>query len=202
MVSCPEKSDVSFDRKSKMAAGKTEAAITFERLEITTRFQLMPHIFDQVRLGYDTVNIVRYFLTSADYTEFKMAATETESGKTIERNQLVAQFQRLPIHLRPCWTRPWHSRHCPTLADLRKSSWRPLNRKWKSLLNGERWGHEFNFYPHIFVHVLLGYDSIVFVRRQLTVETVSAFDVSIVFQVPSCDDSWSFFEHQLKDSTG
>ena len=48
-----------------MAAGKTEAAITFERLELTTRFQLLPHIFDQAGLGYDTVDIARHFLTSA-----------------------------------------------------------------------------------------------------------------------------------------
>jgi len=36
-----EKSDVAC-RKSNMAAVKTEAAITYERLEITTRFQLPP----------------------------------------------------------------------------------------------------------------------------------------------------------------
>ena len=46
-----------------------EAAITFERLEITPRFQLSayPHIFDQARLGYDTVDIARHFMTSAAY---------------------------------------------------------------------------------------------------------------------------------------
>ena len=74
MVPSPKTFDVSFSRKSKMAAVKTEAAITFERLEITTRFQpSIPHIFDQNRLGYD---IVRHYPTSA---EFKMAAMKTGS---------------------------------------------------------------------------------------------------------------------------
>ena len=51
-----------------MAAVKTEAAITFERREITTRFQLLglpPHIFDQARLGYDIVDIARHIPTPA-----------------------------------------------------------------------------------------------------------------------------------------
>ena len=60
-----EKSGVSLCRKSKMAAVKTEAAITFERLEITTRFKLPPP--RQARLGYDTVDIARHFPTLADY---------------------------------------------------------------------------------------------------------------------------------------
>ena len=47
-----------------MAAGKTEATATFERFEITMRFQLLPPHF---RLGYDTVDIARHFLTSAAY---------------------------------------------------------------------------------------------------------------------------------------
>jgi hypothetical protein len=47
MVPSLKKSDVSFYRKSKISVDKTEAAITFERLEITTRFQLLPHILDQ-----------------------------------------------------------------------------------------------------------------------------------------------------------
>jgi len=54
-------------RKSRMAAVQTEAAITFERLEISMRFQLLPTIFDQIRLGYDTVDIVRHIQTSAAY---------------------------------------------------------------------------------------------------------------------------------------
>ncbi len=63
-------------RKSKMAVVKTQAAITFERIEITMRFQFLPHIFDQARHGYDTVDISRRRAP----TEFKMAATETGSG--------------------------------------------------------------------------------------------------------------------------
>jgi len=47
-----------------MAAGKTEATATFERFEIAMRFQLLTHIFDQVRLGYDTADIARHFVTS------------------------------------------------------------------------------------------------------------------------------------------
>ena len=41
----PGKSDVSFYRKSKMTAGKMEAAITFKRLEITMLFQFLPPHF-------------------------------------------------------------------------------------------------------------------------------------------------------------
>ena len=61
--------DVSFYRKSKMAALKTEAEITFELLEISMRFQLLryPDIFDKVRLGYDNADIARHFPTSAAY---------------------------------------------------------------------------------------------------------------------------------------
>ena len=89
-----------------MAAVKTEAAITFERPDITTRFQQLPHIFDQARLGYDTLGIARHFPTLADYT--------TQNEITVERNELATRFQRLPLHLRPFWTRPQHSRHCLT----------------------------------------------------------------------------------------
>jgi len=69
-----------------MAAVKTEAAITFERLAITMRFQLRSHIFDQARLGYDTVDIARHFWRRPP-NEFKRAATETESGNNY-RTQL------------------------------------------------------------------------------------------------------------------
>jgi hypothetical protein len=62
-----------------MAAIETERAITFEQPEMTTRLQLLPPHFRQARLGYDTstmLDISRRWPT----TEFKMAATETESG--------------------------------------------------------------------------------------------------------------------------
>ena len=58
---------------------KTEAAITFEWLEITTPFQLLPQIFDQAQLGYDTVDIAPDILRHRPPTDFKMAATETGS---------------------------------------------------------------------------------------------------------------------------
>ena len=55
-----------------MVAVKTEAAITFDRLEITTRFQLLPPHFrpeygrnQKSRHGYDIVDIARHFPTSA-----------------------------------------------------------------------------------------------------------------------------------------
>jgi hypothetical protein len=44
---------------------KTEAVVTFKRLEITMRCQLLPHIFDHARLGYDTADIARHFVMSA-----------------------------------------------------------------------------------------------------------------------------------------
>ena len=59
-------------------------------------------------------------------TEFIMAVTETGSG-----NNCWTQWAgdtiptAIPLNLRPCWTCPWHSRHCPTLADYRNSRWRP-----------------------------------------------------------------------------
>ena len=85
---------------------------------------------------------------------------------TIERNELATQLQRQPLHLRPWLARPWHYRHCPTLADYRNSRRRPLNRKWKSLFNGDRWRRDSDFYPHIFDHARHGYDSVDFVRRR------------------------------------
>jgi len=35
-----------------------------------------------------------------------MAARKPEVEITIERNELATQFQRLPLHLRPCRARP------------------------------------------------------------------------------------------------
>ena len=66
MPSC-ETSDVSIYRKSMMAAGIAEAAITFERLEIglTLRIQLLPPTF-ATRPDFDmTLPIARHFVTSA-----------------------------------------------------------------------------------------------------------------------------------------
>ena len=42
------------DDRFKMAATKPELEITFERKEISMRFQRLPHIFDHARLGLDT----------------------------------------------------------------------------------------------------------------------------------------------------
>ena len=53
-VLLPMMSHATGSRKSKMGAVLTDAAITFERLEISTRFQLLHHIFDQVRHKHDT----------------------------------------------------------------------------------------------------------------------------------------------------
>jgi len=80
-----EKFDVSFYWKSKMAAvkNKTETAITFKQLEITTRFQLPPDICDQAQLGYDTVDIARYstFSDVGRLPNSKMVASESGNGK-------------------------------------------------------------------------------------------------------------------------
>ncbi len=60
-----------------MADVKTEAAITFERLEITTRFRLIYHDRPDMNMTLLTLpDIFRRWLTA----EFKMAATVTESG--------------------------------------------------------------------------------------------------------------------------
>ena len=52
-----------------MAAVKTEAAITCERLEIRQRcdFNFYSNIFEQARHEYDTADITRLFPTSAAY---------------------------------------------------------------------------------------------------------------------------------------
>jgi len=59
-VLLPILSRVTGSRKSEMAAVTTQAAITFERLEITMRFQLLPPHFHKARLIYDTVDIARH----------------------------------------------------------------------------------------------------------------------------------------------
>ena len=70
MVPSAKKSDLSFHRKSKMAAGKTEVAIAFERLEnVRCDLNFYTNIFDLDRLGYenDTADIARHFRTSVAY---------------------------------------------------------------------------------------------------------------------------------------
>jgi len=82
MVPLPKQSDASFYRKSKTAAAKMEAAITFERLEIKTRFQLLTHIFDHARHAFVTADISRHRPTWPDVgrrRKLKMAATQTGS---------------------------------------------------------------------------------------------------------------------------
>ena len=67
MVASPKKFDVSFYRKTKMAAVKTEAAISFERVETTTGYQLLVPYFDQTRRGYDTFDIGQHFPTLTNH---------------------------------------------------------------------------------------------------------------------------------------
>ena len=79
MVPSPKQPDASFYRKSKMAAVKTLAAITFERLEITRDTNCHPHFFDPVWLGYMTLSTLSDISRRWPTTEFKLAATETGS---------------------------------------------------------------------------------------------------------------------------
>ena len=100
-----KKIDVSFYRKSKMAAVKTEAAITFER-EITTRFQLLtPHFYPtfSTRLDLDmtlsTLPDSRHFPMLADYRNSRWRPSKPDgwppSGISIAGN--VGQY-RQPVH--------------------------------------------------------------------------------------------------------
>ncbi len=77
------------------------------------RFRHLPHIFDQARLGYDTADVARHFVTSVvgRRPNSKWRPRKPEVEITIERNELATQFQRLLLHLRPCRTRPWHIGH-------------------------------------------------------------------------------------------
>ncbi len=71
--------------KFKMAAIKPEVGITFKRREMAPRFQLLPPIFDIVRLEYDIVDIFRQCLTLPDVGQLptiNMAATETGNGNS------------------------------------------------------------------------------------------------------------------------
>jgi hypothetical protein len=79
IVPSPKQADASVYRKSKIAAVKTEVAITFQRLEITTRFQIVPQHFEEIRLEYNTVDIPD-FSKRWPSTEFKAAVAKTGSG--------------------------------------------------------------------------------------------------------------------------
>jgi len=78
MMSSMKQSDASFYRKSKMAAVKMEAAITFERLEIaiSTATPTFSARSDLDMTLSTLPDISRCWPT----TEFKLAATETGSG--------------------------------------------------------------------------------------------------------------------------
>ncbi len=118
MVRSTKKSDVSFYRKSKVAADKTEAAITFGWLEITKQFQLLgltPHFRpDPTRIRH-----CQYSQTFPDVNRLpnsKWRTRKPEAEITIERNELTKRFQRLPLHLRP--SQPDMPLTLPTVPDV------------------------------------------------------------------------------------
>jgi hypothetical protein len=53
--------DIDLQPKIKIAGCKPEIEITFERKEIATWFQRIPHIFDPARLEYNTADIARHW---------------------------------------------------------------------------------------------------------------------------------------------
>ena len=76
----------------------------------TTRFQLLPDIFDRPDLD-DTVDIARRWPTS----------TKTGSGNNSRVARYGTPFQLQPP-LRPCQDYLWHCCYCPTLTDYRNST--------------------------------------------------------------------------------
>ena len=80
MVLLPAKSDVSLGREYKLAAIKTEMIITFERFEISTRFQLLtPKLSTRPELDV-TLSALPDITRCWPTAELEMAATETESS--------------------------------------------------------------------------------------------------------------------------
>ena len=70
-------------------------------------------MFDQVRLGYDTVNIARRWLNTEIQNEYKKF--KTGSGNTFLRNEPATRFQRQP----PSFVyRPDSPVTLPTLPDV------------------------------------------------------------------------------------
>ena len=59
----------------------TSVEITFDRLQMAPQFQLLPHIFGHIRLGYETVDTARL----CRLPKLKMAATKPEVQITFER---------------------------------------------------------------------------------------------------------------------
>ena len=74
-----------------------------------------PHIFDHAQLRYYTAD-------TAWHRQLKCRPRNRKSKPeveiTFERKQMGKRFKRLPPHFRPCPTRIWHCRHCPTSADI------------------------------------------------------------------------------------
>ncbi len=63
-------SDIDRHPEHKTAAIKPEVEITFEREQMTKRFQRLPHIFDHVRHRYGIADMVRHRPTSGTQNNF------------------------------------------------------------------------------------------------------------------------------------
>jgi len=107
-----------FDCWSSNGRLETGSEITFERKEVATRFQRLPHIFDHARLRYATGDMADV----GRHRKRKWRRHKPEVEITFERKKLATRFQSLPPHFRPCPTQI-------STADMarRRPTWKTKN---------------------------------------------------------------------------